>query len=102
MSHDNPRYLVLTQPLPLLACPEAYRVLVEDGSYINTHDIAEQVFIDTNDGSNPPDWPDHRIDHIFVSNNNTRVTQWIENQERFGDDMVWPSDHFLIVADMEF
>ncbi len=91
------------------SCQEAYLMLLDDG-YANTHDVAESVVLEMTPGFPPPDdVKEHgmRIDHILYAANttlfpNVKVTQWIENREVFGEYNNRASDHWAMVADMEF
>jgi endonuclease/exonuclease/phosphatase family metal-dependent hydrolase len=91
------------------SCTEAYTMLLDDG-YINTHDVAENIYLEMTPGfPTPDDEYEHgmRIDHILFQANatlfpNIRVTNWIENREVFGEENNRASDHWAIVADVEF
>lgn len=86
----------------------AYRILTEgvDGeglSFTNAYDIAEQWFVESNQDPLPAYDPDSRIDHIFIAGQaEWRVPSWWVDLWVYGDDDLYPSDHFPIVAELEF
>jgi len=77
---------------------ESYEMMIA-GGFINTHDIAQTVRIDTNPGiPAPPDDPDDRIDHIFTTSNQTVVYEWWENEFTYPPHSMPPSDHYPVGA----
>ena len=44
---------------------------------------------------------DERIDHVFCKAEGLKVSDWLVDMQRFGDNSLWPSDHWLIMATLE-
>ncbi len=69
----------------------------------NTFELSEAWAIDHNQAT-APDWdPIHRIDHILIAGDATwRVPSWSVDLHVYGPDGLYPSDHFAMVAEIEF
>jgi endonuclease/exonuclease/phosphatase family metal-dependent hydrolase len=86
----------------------AYHVLVEGVggsgfSLVNAQDLADAWSQDTNLEPAPDYDLDGRIDHIFVADGPTSSwtsSNWVVDQNVYGDLDRYPSDHWAIAADM--
>ena len=67
--------------------------------FTESHDLAAKTEIAHNDATEPAYDPSERIDHVFVGPA-WRVQRWLVDMRRFGDKKRYPSDHFLILADL--
>ena len=84
----------------------AYATLTEEAGDLtlcNTFEMSESWSVDHNQAS-PPDWdPIHRIDHILVAGDAPwSVPSWVVDLHVYGPDGLYPSDHFAMVARIEF
>lgn len=93
----------------------SYAVLVGEArssfAFANTFDLAEAPRIDSNTGRDEPygcgglvpdDFPDCRIDHVFVAGAaDFTVSDWVSDTSEYGPVPRFPSDHRPIQAEIE-
>jgi len=89
---DSPAYAILTAPAE-----------EPGGQFLNTFDLADQWMVETNQEP-PPAWePDDRIDHLFVAGDTPwQVPLWVVDMHVYGPEDRYPSDHFAMVAHLQF
>ena len=84
----------------------AYATLTEEAGELtlqNAFELAEVWEVDHNQAVAPAWDPIHRIDHIFVAGAAPwRVPSWVVDLHVYGPDGLYPSDHFAMVARIEF
>jgi len=84
----------------------AYATLIaEEGDLTlrNTFELSEAWAVDHNQPMAPAWDPIHRIDHILVAGAAPwRVPSWSVDLHVYGPDGLYPSDHFAMVAQIEF
>jgi len=84
---------------------KAFKLLTADqpggGKLREARDIAADKRIRHNDKTEPAYDPAERIDHIFAGEAFTAV-RWTVDMRRFGPNNRYPSDHFLIAADLAY
>jgi len=69
----------------------------------NAFELSEDWAVDHNQAAEPAWDPIHRIDHIFVAGDAPwRVPTWSVDLHVYGPDERYPSDHFAMVAEIEF
>ena len=87
---------------------EAYTTLTkgvggEGFRFINAFDIARDWSVETNQDPAPPYDVDSRIDHIFLDGGaGWACPRWIVDMYVYGENDRYPSDHYAIVAELEF
>lgn len=84
----------------------AYATLVAeagDRTLRNTFELSESWAVDHNQPVEPAWDPIHRIDHIFVAGSAPwQVPTWVVDLHVYGPDDTYPSDHFAMMAEIEF
>jgi endonuclease/exonuclease/phosphatase family metal-dependent hydrolase len=84
----------------------AYATLVAEAGALtlrNTFELAEAWEVDHNQATAPGWDPADRIDHILVAGDAPwRVPHWAVDLHVYGPDALYPSDHFAMVAAIEF
>lgn len=71
--------------------------------FIDTFDIAQSWYIETNQSPIPEYDPLQKIDHIFLSEGTTqwRVPRWAVDMYVYGEKNRYPSDHYPIISEIE-
>ncbi len=79
---------------------DAYHTLA--GTFTNSYDLADSLFIDV--GTEPtPAWdPSQRIDHIWFQGHAFKVPAWTVDMHLYGDPPRPPSDHFPVAATLDW
>lgn len=68
----------------------------------NSFDLADAWSVESNQDPVPAYDPAIRIDHIFVAGGEWTVPWWVVDTWVYGDSMLHTSDHFAMVAQLEF
>ena len=88
---------------------EAWRILTDDTdaqgfALVDSHDIADEWSIVTNQDPEPDYDLQDRIDHIFVAGEGVTwsVSSWLADLTVYGSMDRYPSDHRPIVAELTY
>jgi len=85
----------------------AYQTLVGgvDGQgfhFENAYDLAAGRDLDANLAPPPPWAPENRIDHVFLAGAAWTCPRWVVDLHKYGEDVLFPSDHRAILAECSF
>ncbi len=101
--------IILTGDFNSDLADDAYSTLTGDMGgwgygFVNTQALAAEWRVETDESPVPSYDLDRRIDHIFVAGDGVAfdVSEWIVDLTRYGPRLTYPSDHFAMVATLQY